>query len=128
MWLCARWLIQLYLPFRAYNHSSSSFRNPCSKAPGNWNFLSTPPKTTTIRPPSLTACQIEIPGVGTVKINDGSNAGSHAGGNTGDDTIHTGNDNDDSLALLRKTMAEVPDYIFAAAYIGSAAGSNVYGS
>ena len=72
---------------------------------------------------SLTACQIEIPGVGTVKINDGSNAGSHAGGSTGDDhTIHTGNDNDDSLALLRKHMAEVPDYIFAVAYISSAAG------
>ena len=68
---------------------------------------------------SLTACQIEIPGVGTVKINDGSNAG----GNTGDDhTIHTGNDNDDSLALLRKHMADVPDYIFAVAYISSAAG------
>ena len=67
---------------------------------------------------SLTACQIEIPGVGTVKINDGSNVG----GNTGDDTIHTGNDNDDSLALLRKHMAEVPDYIFAVAYISSAAG------
>lgn len=80
---------------------------------------------------SLTACQIEIPGIGTVNINDGSNAGgntgSHAGGNTGDDmgsdhTIHTGNDNDDSLALLRKNMAEVPDYIFAVAYISSAAG------
>ena len=65
---------------------------------------------------SLTACQIEIPGIGTVNINDGS----HAGGNTGDDmgsdhTIHTGNDNDDSLTLLRKNMAEVPDYIFAVA-------------
>ena len=76
---------------------------------------------------SLTACQIEIPGIGTVNINDGSNAGSHAGGNTGDDTgsdhtIHTGNDNDDSLTLLRKNMAEVPDYIFAVAYISSAAG------
>lgn len=76
---------------------------------------------------SLTACQIEIPGIGTVNINDGSNTGSHAGGNTGDDTgsdhtIHTGNDNDDSLTLLRKNMAEVPDYIFAVAYISSAAG------
>lgn len=67
----------------------------------------------------LTACQINIPGIGTVRINDSSNAG----GNTGDDhTIHTGNDNDDSLALLRKHMAEVPDYIFAVAYISSAAG------
>ena len=74
---------------------------------------------------SLTACQIEIPGIGTVNINDGS----HAGGNTGDDmgsdhTIHTGNDNDDSLTLLRKNMAEVPDYIFAVAYISSAAGGS----
>ena len=48
-------------------------------------------------------------------------------GKTGDDTgsdhtIHTGNDNDDSLTLLRKNMAEVPDYIFAVAYISSAAG------
>ena len=76
---------------------------------------------------SLTACQIEIPGIGTVNINDGSNTGSNTGGNTGDDmgsdhTIHTGNDNDDSLTLLRKNMAEVPDYIFAVAYISSAAG------
>ena len=72
---------------------------------------------------SLTACQIEIPGIGTVNINDGSNTGSHAGDDMGSDhTIHTGNDNDDSLTLLRKNMAEVPDYIFAAAYIGSAAG------
>ena len=67
---------------------------------------------------SLTACQVEIPGIGTVNINDGS-TGSNAGG---DNTIHTGSDNDESLALLRKSMAEVPDYIFAAAYIGSAAG------
>lgn len=73
----------------------------------------------------LTACQINIPGIGTVRINDGS----HAGGNTGDDMgsdhpIHTGNDNDDSLTLLRKNMAEVPDYIFAVAYISSAAGGS----
>ena len=67
---------------------------------------------------SLTACQIEIPGIGTVNINDGSTGG-NAGG---DNTIHTGSDNDESLALLRKSMAEVPDYIFAAAYISSAAG------
>ena len=67
---------------------------------------------------SLTACQVEIPGIGTVNINDGSTGG-NAGG---DNTIHTGSDNDESLALLRKSMAEVPDYIFAAAYIGSAAG------
>ena len=66
----------------------------------------------------LTACQVEIPGIGTVNINDGSTGG-NAGG---DHTIHTGSDNDESLALLRKSMAEVPDYIFAAAYIGSAAG------
>ena len=67
---------------------------------------------------SLTACQIEIPGIVTVNINDGSTGG-NAGG---DNTIHTGSDNDESLALLRKSMAEVPDYIFAAAYISSAAG------
>ena len=67
---------------------------------------------------SLTACQVEIPGIGTVNINDGSTGG-NAGG---DNTIHTGSDNDESLALLRKSMAEVPDYIFAAAYISSAAG------
>ena len=67
---------------------------------------------------SLTACQVEIPGIGTVNINDGSTGG-NAGG---DNTVHTGSDNDESLALLRKSMAEVPDYIFAVAYIGSAAG------
>ena len=67
---------------------------------------------------SLTACQVEIPGIGTVNINDGSTGG-NAGG---DNTIHTGSDNDESLALLRKSMAEVPDYIFAVAYISSAAG------
>ena len=32
---------------------SSSFKNPCSKAPGNWNILSMPLKVTTIRPPSM---------------------------------------------------------------------------
>ena len=45
---------------------------------------------------SLTACQVEIPGIGTVNINDGSTGG-NAGG---DHTIHTGSDNDESLALL----------------------------
>ena len=34
---------------------------------------------------SLTACQVEIPGIGTVNINDGSTGG-NAGG---DNTIHT---------------------------------------
>ena len=53
---------------------------------------------------SLTACQVEIPGIGTVNINDGSTGG-NAGG---DHTIHTGSDNDESLALLRKSMARLP--------------------
>lgn len=61
--------------------------------------------------------QVEIPGIGTVNINDGSTGGKRAAiiRSIREATMMT-------LALLRKSMAEVPDYIFAAAYIGSAAG------
>lgn len=65
---------------------------------------------------TLTACQINIPGVGTVRINDGSK-NDHA-----TDGSPAGNSYDTSLTQLRKHMAEVPDYIFAVAYISSAAG------
>ena len=76
---------------------------------------------------SLTACQIEIPGIGTVNINDGSNTGSHAGGNTGDDTgsdhtIHTGNDNDDSLYPAAEEYGRGAGLYLRGGYISSAAG------
>ena len=60
---------------------------------------------------SLTACQVEIPGVGTININDGNTP---AGGNVPDrgDTDGDGMDGgepgayDDSLDLLRQEMDE----------------------
>ena len=75
---------------------------------------------------SLTACQIEIPGVGTVNIKDGNlpNIGGNAGGNHGGDDADGANiegDYDDSIDLLRKEM-NGPSYMVAAAFIGSSAG------
>jgi len=75
---------------------------------------------------SLTACQIEIPGVGTVNIKDGNlpNIGGNAGGNHGGDDVDGANiegDYDDSIDLLRKEM-NGPSYMVAAAFIGSSAG------
>ena len=73
---------------------------------------------------SLTACQVEIPGVGTININDGN---APAGGNTpdGGGTDGGGMDGgepgayDDSLNLLRQELDErQQDERFAVAYIG----------
>lgn len=73
---------------------------------------------------SLTACQVEIPGVGTININDGN---APAGGNTpdGGGTDGDGMDGgepgayDDSLDLLRQELDErQQDERFAVAYIG----------
>ena len=73
---------------------------------------------------SLTACQVEIPGVGTININDGNTP---TGGNTPDrgDTDGDGMDGgepgayDDSLDLLRQQLDErQQDERFAVAYIG----------
>ena len=72
----------------------------------------------------LTACQVEIPGVGTININDGNTP---AGGNTpdGGGTDGDGMDGgepgayDDSLDLLRQQLDErQQDERFAVAYIG----------
>ena len=73
---------------------------------------------------SLTACQVEIPGVGTININDGNTP---AGGNVPDrgDKDGDGMDGgepgayDDSLDLLRQELDErQQDERFAVAYIG----------
>ena len=73
---------------------------------------------------SLTACQVEIPGVGTININDGN---APTGGNTPDrgGTDGDGMDGgepgayDDSLDLLRQQLDErQQDERFAVAYIG----------
>ena len=74
----------------------------------------------------LTACQIEIPGIGTVNIKDGNlpnNGGNTDGDHDGNDVdgVNTEGGYDDSLNLLRGEM-DAPHYLFAAAYIGSAAG------
>ena len=65
---------------------------------------------------TLTACQINIPGVGTVRINDGSKDSHDADGSP------AGNSYDTSLAQLREEAMDLPSYLFAAAYIGSSAG------
>ena len=65
----------------------------------------------------LTACQINIPGVGTVRINDGSKNGHDT-----TDGSPAGNSYDTSLTQLREEAMDLPSYLFAAAYIGSSAG------
>ena len=65
---------------------------------------------------TLTACQINIPGVGTVRISDGSKGDHDADGSP------AGNSYDTSLAQLREEAMDLPSYLFAAAYIGSSAG------
>ena len=77
----------------------------------------------------LTACQVDIPGVGTLHIGDGKEpAGNNGGngtnhGNTGDTMggVNIEGGYDDSIDLLRESMAD-PSYLFAAAFIGSSAG------
>lgn len=64
----------------------------------------------------LTACQINIPGIGTVRINDGSKDDHDTDGSP------AGNSYDTSLTQLREEAMDLPSYLFAAAYIGSAAG------
>lgn len=62
----------------------------------------------------LTACQVEIPGVGTININDGASDGDTAKTNGGEPGAY-----DDSLDLLRQEMDErQQDERFAVAYIG----------
>ena len=76
----------------------------------------------------LTACQVDIPGVGTLHIGDGKEPAGNNGntgnngtnnGNTGDDMggVNIEGDHDDSIDRLREEM-DLPSYLFAAAFIG----------
>ena len=74
----------------------------------------------------LTACQVDIPGVGTLHIGDGKEPAGNNGTNNGNNGDNMGGVNieggyDDSIDLLRESMAD-PSYLFAAAFIGSSAG------
>ena len=67
----------------------------------------------------LTACQVEIPGMGTININDGASDGDTAKTNGGEPGAY-----DDSLDLLRQLLDErQQDERFAVAYIGDVNGS-----
>ena len=67
----------------------------------------------------LTACQVEIPGVGTININDGASDGDTAKTNGGEPGAY-----DDSLDLLRQLLDErQQDERLAVAYIGDIDGS-----
>ena len=67
----------------------------------------------------LTACQVEIPGMGTININDGASDGDTAKTNGGEPGAY-----DDSLDLLRQYLDErQQDERLAVAYIGDINGS-----
>ena len=67
---------------------------------------------------SLTGCQVEIPGMGTINISDGTTTGSTGGTNGGDIGGKPGA-YDDSLNLLRQELDDrQQDERFAVAYIG----------
>ena len=73
---------------------------------------------------SLTGCQVEIPGMGTINISDGTTTGGTGGGNTGGDIGGEPGAYDDSLDLLRQELEERhQDERFAVAYIGDIDGS-----
>ena len=63
---------------------------------------------------SLTGCQVEIPGMGTINISDGTTTGGTGGGTSGGEPGAY----DDSLNLLRQELEERhQDERFAVAYI-----------
>ena len=64
---------------------------------------------------SLTGCQVEIPGMGTINISDGTTTGGTGGGTSGGEPGAY----DDSLNLLRQELDDrQQDERFAVAYIG----------
>mgnify|MGYP000822639685 FL=1 len=71
---------------------------------------------------SLTGCQVEIPGMGTINISDGTTTGGTGGGTGGTNGGDIGGEPgayDDSLDLLRQLLDErQQDERFAVAYIG----------
>ena len=72
----------------------------------------------------LTGCQVEIPGMGTINISDGTTTGGTGGGNTGGDMGGEPGAYDDSLDLLRQELDErQQDERLAVAYIGDINGS-----
>ena len=72
---------------------------------------------------SLAGCQVEIPGMGTINISDGTTTGS-TGGSTGGGTGGEPGAYDDSLDLLRQLLDErQQDERLAVAYIGDINGS-----
>ena len=68
---------------------------------------------------SLAGCQVEIPGMGTINISDGTTTGGTGGGNTGGGMGGEPGAYDDSLNLLRQELDDrQQDERFAVAYIG----------